>query len=373
MKQVSISDRNPSDERIDKRLRRLYESFGFQPYRMSKFEEYDLYLTNKDFLGESSILTFTDTNGKLMALKPDVTLSIVKNLRRGKGVQKVFYNENVYRVSRNSGTYREIPQSGLECIGDIGRYELTEALYLALKSLELTERRYRLDISHMGLLSPLVEASVSDGEEREELMNCIRRKNSDGILELFDRIGADPQIAKVLAKASSLYGTPDEVLPKLSALLGEAAKDALDELASLCDSLKALGYGDTLGIDLSIMNDMSYYRSLLFRGYVDGIPDGVLVGGCYDSLMKKMGRDCGAIGFAVSLERLEHLRTAKAPSDPEVVILYDKSLSPELVLSALQKEIAAGKRAVAVKELPETSSSAVIKRLASDGALVDVK
>ena len=60
-------------------LRRLYGKFGYTQYKMSKFEEYDLYVRNKSFLVSDSVITFTDTNGKLMALKPDVTLSSVKN------------------------------------------------------------------------------------------------------------------------------------------------------------------------------------------------------------------------------------------------------------------------------------------------------
>ena len=46
-----------------------------------------------------NIITFTDTNGKLMALKPDVTLSIIKNTRDASpDVSKLCYDENVYRV-----------------------------------------------------------------------------------------------------------------------------------------------------------------------------------------------------------------------------------------------------------------------------------
>ncbi len=61
-------------------LRALYSKFGYRPYRMSKFEEYDLYAGNRSFLPSGGVITFTDTNGRLMALKPDVTLSIAKNL-----------------------------------------------------------------------------------------------------------------------------------------------------------------------------------------------------------------------------------------------------------------------------------------------------
>ena len=68
-----------NDEKAVFALRSLYEKYGYSQFKMSKFEEYDLYVRNKDFLVSDNIITFTDTNGKLMALKPDVTLSIIKN------------------------------------------------------------------------------------------------------------------------------------------------------------------------------------------------------------------------------------------------------------------------------------------------------
>ena len=72
-------------------LRKLYGKYGYTQYKMSKFEEYDLYVRNKSFLLSDSVITFTDTNGKLMALKPDVTLSIVKNSADIPGyVQKLY-------------------------------------------------------------------------------------------------------------------------------------------------------------------------------------------------------------------------------------------------------------------------------------------
>ena len=63
-------------------LRSLYKSYGYLPFKMSKFEEYDLYATNKDFLVSDRVITFNDTDGKLLALKPDVTLSIQEPYQR---------------------------------------------------------------------------------------------------------------------------------------------------------------------------------------------------------------------------------------------------------------------------------------------------
>ena len=93
------------EERAAFSLCALYEDAGFKKYRMSKFEEYALYVQNKDFLVSENVITFTDTDGKLLALKPDVTLSIIKNTRPTDGVMKVYYKENVYRVSKGTRSY----------------------------------------------------------------------------------------------------------------------------------------------------------------------------------------------------------------------------------------------------------------------------
>lgn len=70
-----------------------------------------------------------------MALKPDVTLSIIKNSKDTPGyVQKLYYNENVYRVSKGTKTFKEIMQVGLECIGDIDGYCISEVITLAGKA-----------------------------------------------------------------------------------------------------------------------------------------------------------------------------------------------------------------------------------------------
>ncbi|MBQ6002159.1 MAG: ATP phosphoribosyltransferase regulatory subunit, partial [Synergistaceae bacterium] len=87
-------------------LRKLYSDNGYKLFRMSRFEEYDFYADKKDFLSSKSILTFTNPDGRLMALRPDVTLSLIKHAGNG----KYYYNENVYRVPRTSSSFREISQ-----------------------------------------------------------------------------------------------------------------------------------------------------------------------------------------------------------------------------------------------------------------------
>ena len=118
---MQIEDRvMDSQEKIGFLLRTLYAGTGYSRYRMGKFEEYDLYSRNKNFLFSENVITFTDTNGRLMALKPDVTLSIVKNTRDSAGsLQKLYYHENVYRVASAEDGFREMTQVGIECMGNV--------------------------------------------------------------------------------------------------------------------------------------------------------------------------------------------------------------------------------------------------------------
>ena len=62
---------------LENRLEALCRKFGYAPYKMSRFEEYELYVRNKDFLQSDRVITFSGADGRLLAMKPDVTLSIV--------------------------------------------------------------------------------------------------------------------------------------------------------------------------------------------------------------------------------------------------------------------------------------------------------
>ena len=207
-----------NEERIVFLLRALYAGYGYQQYKMSKFEEYDLYAGNKDFLISDNIITFTDTNGKLMALKPDVTLSIVRASRDQKGfVSRVFYDENVYRVSRGSHAYKEIMQAGLECIGDIDAYSVSEVLYLAARSLQTISENYLLNISHLGIISGLLDELGITSEDRKEALRLIGEKNLHELKRLLEGAGAPEEAAdRLLIRYMHITEEEAEQLPSLT-------------------------------------------------------------------------------------------------------------------------------------------------------------
>lgn len=337
-------------------LRELYRSYGYARFKMSKFEEYELYAHNKDFLVSDGILTFMNGDGKLMALKPDVTLSIVKNSADEPGlVQKMYYNENVYRIDRSTHEFREIMQTGVECIGDIAPYDVCEVIMLALDSLDMISGGdYVLDISHMAVAQGLVAETDLPEDEKRAVLKCIAEKNAHGIAEICDRNGIPQRLTEKLTELVSIYGDMDKVLERLGKISPEAGiESAVRELGEIRDLIKRRGLYEKVHFDFSILNDMGYYNGVVFQGFINGVPSGVLSGGRYDRLMEKMGRKSGAVGFAVYLDALERLDDGQKQYDVDIVLLYGENDTAEDITAAVKSLAGEGYSVSAQKKVPQ--------------------
>ena len=298
------------EEYISLTLRALYSSVGYQKYRMSKFEEYDLYVKNKDFLVSESVITFTDTNGKLLALKPDVTLSIVKNSKDIDGVMKVYYDEKVYRVSKGTKSYKEISQSGLECIGEIDKSVIAEVLYLAGKSLDLISKDNVLVVSNLGVISGVLDYAGVNGESKDKIIKLLGDKNLFAIKDILKADGIDGANYDLVTSLVTVYGEAQKTLVTLDKFMVDAVTTkAVNELKNSVNSAIDMGLAaDKVIIDFSVVNDMKYYNGIAFKGFVEGVPTGILSGGQYDNLMLKMQKRYGAIGFAVYLDEVSRVK-----------------------------------------------------------------
>lgn len=337
-----------TDEKVAYSLRSIYRRFGYSQFKMSKFEEYALYIKNKDFLVSDGIISFTDTNGRLLALKPDVTLSIINNSKTtGDSIQKLYYDENVYRISKSSRSFKEIRQTGLECIGNVGFLEVCEVLSLAVKSLESISENFVFELSHIGLLEAVLEQCGLE-EKSKQILPLINSKNLDDLKTLV----SDDKIFGILSVFVKNFGSFGCALSELAAVCeSEKAKEQLEEFKSILSFIEDMGYKNNTKVDFSLANDMNYYCGVVFRGYIEGIPVGVLSGGQYDKLMRKMGRKAGAIGFAVYLDTLERYNMEQKQYDVDTLLLCKGSIS-----DALKKADELSKEGVPVRictEIPE--------------------
>lgn len=326
-----------ADERVAIDLRALYQQYGYRPYKVNKFEEYDLYMRNKNFLTSEQILAFSDTDGKLMALKPDITLSIVKNTRSEDLPLKVCYAENVYRVPRGAYGFKEIMQAGVESIGTVDVYAMGEVLMLAARSLAAISERYALDVSDMSIVSGILSGEALGDDARARLLALISEKNLHDLRAVCGELHIGAETVKLLEALVTIGGPLEETLPRLKALnLPESCRQAVNDLQAVGAMMRAYGVGQ-VSLDFSVVNDMNYYNGLIFSGFIDGIPTSVLSGGRYDPLMRRMGRASEAIGFAVYLDQLERFMQAPPENDVDVLILYDESSDP-IALAQAAKE-----------------------------------
>lgn len=345
------------DEQAVFLLRSLYSKYGYKQYKMRKFEEYDLYVRNKDFLISDSVITFTDTNGKLMALKPDVTLSIVKNTKDSDGsVQKVYYDENVYRVSKGTHSYKEIKQAGLECIGDVDTYCVCEVLSLAVKSLMTISESCVVDVSDLAILFALYDYIGLSYETRKRMTSLISDKNTHEMKRLCEDMSVSAESTALLEELISYNGTPDEILPRLKAMAERIGAQAeFSEFESVVSSLDE-ELQSKLRIDFSVVSDINYYNGIVFKGFIDKIPDSVLSGGRYDSLMQSMSRKSKAIGFAVYIDMLERFNIKEREFDYAAVLLYSENDSISTVKNAAQRLINKYGCVFTAKKLPEKAT-----------------
>ena len=296
-------------------LRALYSKYGYSQYKMSKFEEYDLYVKNKDFLVSDNVITFTDTDGRLLALKPDVTLSIIKNNKDNPdGLIKAQYNENVYRISGSTHSFGELMQVGLECIGAVADKEITEVLFLASKSLDSISKNNLLAISQLDVAEGLMEYAGIGDDAKKRVLTALGQKNASAIKEILTAEGINPEKADLVSSLASVYGAPAAVIPSLERFrVNEKTGAAIDSLARITAALSEMGI-TKISIDFSLVGDMKYYNGIAIKGFIEGIPQGVISGGQYDNLMRKMGRKSKAIGFAVYLDEIDRLPAEEALS-----------------------------------------------------------
>src|SRR5665648_261883 len=258
------------DEIATLKIRGIYEQAGYKKYRISRFEEYSLYAENKDFLGGEKIITFTDLDGRLLALKPDVTLSIINNSRATrKNPEKLYYIENVYRECKESHTYKEISQMGLEFIGDIHEEGVVEVIDLAAQTLRRISPKYILELSHMDFVLEMLNEYKMVDVDKVKMIKQIRNRNIDGIMETGRRSRLSEEQIEKICLIPTLQGNVNQVISRArKVVLNDKMAMALNTLENIYRDLKIKDPGAKVKLDLSTINDIDYYNGVIFLSLI---------------------------------------------------------------------------------------------------------
>ena len=351
-----------SEEMLVFKLSKLYEKYGYFKLKTNKFEKYDFYLNSKHFFNDDKMITFTDFNGNLLALKPDITFSIAKSSRiKLNQIRKIYYNDNVFRACEKNNEYEKINQSGVECIGDIDFYNICEVVGLAAESLQTVSDECVLNISHLGVIFALLK-NFDIGKRQLQLFKFIEGKNIPGVKALCGIIGIDQDITEQIFKLISTYGPAKIAIPKLiSKMKNVEAIEKLNELQKIVEVVQNKTKVNFI-IDMSITTGfMNYYDSLIFKGFIKNIPSHVITGGQYTRLMKHLGKPGRAIGFSIYLDLINNLKCSKK-FDVDVFLLYDCSDNLTEVYEKVCRLVSEGKSVYCGKNMDKSIKAKVIMK-----------
>ncbi|WP_242003561.1 ATP phosphoribosyltransferase regulatory subunit [Brachyspira aalborgi] len=323
-----------NENSIVSNLINIYERFGFKKIKLSKFEDYNLYNNNKDFLQTEHILTFMNLNGNLKSLRPDVTLSIVKKVLKDneKETQKIYYIEDIYKIVSNE--YEEIPQVGVEIIGKLNNYSNLEIISMAIESLKSINKNYILEISNIDFISAIFDEINLEENLKIEILNNIYLKNKHDLEKLLNK-NVDCKYKKYILSFIELSGNYKDILKKLKSLIiNKKMQKSYEELKSLSFVFELYNNFDKILLDFSIESQLGYYNGIIFKGYIKESNDIILSGGRYDKLLNKFNSNKNAIGFAIYMDKLYEKN--KTSDFIDILILY-KSGDENILLNEVRK------------------------------------
>ena len=323
-------------------IRKMYDSYGYKKISLPRFEEYDLYNENKDFI-DRNVLTVMSPNGKLLALRPDITLSVAKKVSKDQSLKysKIYYQENTYNLTKYVG-YEEDEQLGIELIGKESTFLDFEIINLAVKSLDIINKKSMIVLSHAGFISSVFENFDLEYEIKEEILDCINRKNSHDIQKILKKNEhISENVKKLIYKIPELSGNLENIEKELLKYeINVNTKKILSELKQLNSLLMKFYQKSKIIFDFSVVKNLNYYNGIILQGYIEDFPNVILTGGRYDKLFEKFGVDTGAVGFAILTDGLKGYYKDTDKKDFEILIAYDNSDFEKLVeiVSDFQKK-----------------------------------
>ncbi len=312
-------------------LRNLFESYGYTKLTVNFLENYESYSIG-DFIEDKSILKLIHPNGKLYALRPDMTTPIAKRFANDKIsnlTHKVYYSDTVFRIKNDiSDNLLEINQMGVEVLGIKDSLTDIEILNLAKETLSKVDEKYHIDISHAGILEKLFDVVKLTKVNKEYIINSIENRAKSDLEQFLKKLEIRDNYIDSFIKLIELNGNFEKALKEIKndEILGTFV-EIIEELEELNKYLNM--YNIKADLDLSLVSNLKYYSGIIFKGYVPQISKAILGGGRYDKLSKNFGKNLPAIGFAVNLTDI--LVELNDNEKPQGAIIFYEEISKNLI------------------------------------------
>jgi histidyl-tRNA synthetase len=296
-------------DHIFRAWRAVAARYAFIEYDGPPLEPLELYTRKSGEEIVEQLYAFTDKGGRAVALRPEMTPTFARMVAaRANTLRKPlrwFSIPQLFRYERaQKGRLREHYQLNADIVGEAGEVADAELLAVAIdvmRELGLRASDVRARVSDRRLLS----AALIDGLR-------VVREQIPTVMAVIDKAGREPREAGAvrLEKAGVARDTIDRVFAlvatrDLSGFQRVAASREVDRVAQHIERVfeyaRALGVGDWVDFDPSIVRGLAYYTGTVFELFdARGEFRAICGGGRYDDLLNTLGGvDLPALGFGM--------------------------------------------------------------------------
>jgi histidyl-tRNA synthetase len=352
-------------------IRRVYESYGFEPLETPAFEYTDAlgkFLPDVDRPNEG-VFSLQDDDKQWMSLRYDLTAPLARYVAENfQHLPKPFRRYQTGQVWRNEkpgpGRFREFTQFDADTVGSNSPSADAELLMMvcdALEALGLKRGEYVIKMNSRKLLDGVLEAagiSPDDFAKRGIILRAIDKLDRLGLEGVSALLGVgrkdesgdftkgaelkDFQISQIMSfvYSSKVSGSWDKVDAMRRIALQGSINSVVDEgfkqVLSIAKIVSASGYNtDRVQFDASIIRGLDYYTGPVFEAQLtfpvkneageEVVFGSVAGGGRYDDLVARFtGQQVPATGISIGVSRLitaMRSRGMAATVAPLVVVL----------------------------------------------------
>jgi ATP phosphoribosyltransferase regulatory subunit len=286
---------------IERTLLGAFADYGYVPLEPPAVE----FASGAITVDERRMVRFLDRDGRLLALRPDVTTAVARvvaqRYRTADAPLRFSYFTAVFREEAlMRGSEREYDQAGIELVGQAGPLADCEVVALLADALARCGLiSAEIDVGHAGYLGGFVEELPA--AVRDDFAAAAREGDLVRALGLARGAGLAAKRVTALERGFRHSG-PDVAAARADAPKG--SQKALDELDALVPLFEAAGIGAAVRFDLGFVPALPYYSGVVFQVTAPGLGFPVAAGGRYDGLLGKFGADRPATGFAINVPHL---------------------------------------------------------------------
>ncbi|MDL2310419.1 ATP phosphoribosyltransferase [Peptostreptococcaceae bacterium OttesenSCG-928-C18] len=280
---------------------------GFTRISTPYFENYELY-KNYDKLDRLNMTKIIDRDGKVIVLRPDVTIPIAKvvssKYENPDEVVKLCYLNNIFREYKSPKNYgRDFLQGGVELFG-IDTPEVDyEIINLSTKMLKrIGFSNIQIDIGNIEYQEGYFKSLNISKEKKSKIKELIETKNLSDINNYLNTLNLDSEDKEFLNILPKLFGDFGEIISIAKKYVkNEQMNNALIRMEKIYKIISEKSSNIKIKLDLSFTNSLNYYTDLIFKVYAGSLHVPVVSGGRCNKLAGDFGAERPCCGFGINV------------------------------------------------------------------------